>query len=140
MYITCMKHCMADYSYMACTCMCDPWRLHFRVYAAIGQLKFKFWRQSFFVLDLGISMLKLMCKQDCCIARGLHCAQHPTTSVSHGACQVYPQLAPVLRQYFGYEEFRPGQINAILVVLHGHDVFVWMVTGSGKSLCMQWRI
>ena len=82
------------------------------------------------------SMPALMCKQDCCLARGLQCFQHPTTSVSHGSCQVYPKLVPTLRQYFGYEEFRPGQIDAILAVLHGHDVFVRMATGSGKSMCM----
>ena len=78
-----------------------------------------------------------MCKQDCCVATGLsHCTQHPSTSLSHGACQVYPKLVPVLRQHFGYGEFRPGQIDAILAVLHGHDVFVRMATGSGKSMCM----
>ena len=78
-------------------------------------------------LDLGLSMLKLMCKHDCCVSTGLSsCAQHPTTSVKHGTCQVFPKLVSVLRQYFGCEEFRPGQIDAILAVLHGHDVFVRM--------------
>ena len=44
---TYMRHSMANYSYMACTCMCNQWCLHFCVYAAIVQLKFKFWCQSF---------------------------------------------------------------------------------------------
>ena len=52
-----------------------------------------------------------------------------STSVSHGSCQVYPKLVPSSRQYLGYEEFRPGQIDAILAVLHGHDVFVRIATG-----------
>ena len=39
------------------------------------------------------------------------------------------------KQHFVYEEFRLGQIDAILAVLHGH-VFVWMATGSGERMCM----
>ena len=42
----------------------------------------------------------------------------------------------MLLKYFGYSTFRSGQKEASLAILHGHDVFVRMATGSGKSLCM----
>ena len=61
---------------------------------------------------------------------------HSTTAGEHGACQAYPKLLPALRQYFGYKEFRPGHVDAIQSVLHGHDVFVRVATGAGKSMCM----
>ena len=76
-----------------------------------------------------------MCRPDRGVSTGLCCSKHPTASVHHGDFQVYPKLVPILRQYFDCEEFRPGQIDAILAVLHGHDVFLWMATGSGKSMC-----
>ena len=41
-----------------------------------------------------------------------------------------------LRKCFKFCEFRCGQQDAILPVMHGVDVFVRMSTGSGKSLCM----
>ena len=88
------------------------------------------------VANYGCEPTMLMCKRDCCISTGLRCTIHPTTVVQHGLCRLYSKLLPVLRQYFGCEEFRPGQVDAILSVLHGHDVFVRMATGSGKSMCM----
>ena len=41
-----------------------------------------------------------------------------------------------LEEYFRFSSFLPGQLDAILPILHGKDVFVRMATGSGKSLCM----
>ena len=41
-----------------------------------------------------------------------------------------------LRRYFKFPDFRPGQVEALLPLLHQRDVFVRMATGSGKSLCM----
>src|SRR5205823_9033100 len=43
----------------------------------------------------------------------------------------------VLRQRFGYEDFRPGQIDVVAAVLGGNDTLAVLPTGGGKSLCYQ---
>ncbi len=43
----------------------------------------------------------------------------------------------VLRDVFGYEEFRPGQLEVIETVLSGRDCIAIMPTGAGKSLTFQ---
>ncbi|MCZ6587578.1 MAG: ATP-dependent DNA helicase, partial [Alphaproteobacteria bacterium] len=43
----------------------------------------------------------------------------------------------VLKEVFGFEEFRPGQEQAIDALLAGRNVLTVMPTGSGKSLCFQ---
>lgn len=43
----------------------------------------------------------------------------------------------VLRERFGYSDFRPPQIRAIEAALSGRDALVVLPTGGGKSLCYQ---
>ncbi len=43
----------------------------------------------------------------------------------------------VLKQYFGYDDFREGQAKLIEAVLEGRDVLGIMPTGAGKSICFQ---
>ena len=39
----------------------------------------------------------------------------------------------ILKKYFGYENFRPGQDTLIKHILDGEDVLGIMPTGAGKS-------
>lgn len=45
--------------------------------------------------------------------------------------------AQVLRDTFGYQQFRPGQDAVIQAAVNGQDCLVIMPTGGGKSLCYQ---
>lgn len=43
----------------------------------------------------------------------------------------------VLRKYWGYPDFRPGQESIIHSLLSGQDVLALLPTGAGKSVCYQ---
>src|SRR5664279_1231702 len=43
----------------------------------------------------------------------------------------------VLKDVFGFDDFRPGQTAAMEALLAGRHVLTVMPTGSGKSLCYQ---
>ncbi|MBU0650309.1 DNA helicase RecQ, partial [bacterium] len=47
------------------------------------------------------------------------------------------QARKILKDVFGYDEFRPMQEDVIINVLFGKDTLAVMPTGSGKSLCYQ---
>lgn len=47
------------------------------------------------------------------------------------------QTVKILRDIFGYQQFRPGQQEIINATLSGQDCLVVMPTGGGKSLCYQ---
>jgi ATP-dependent DNA helicase RecQ len=47
------------------------------------------------------------------------------------------QLLPLLKTHFGYDSFRPNQLDVIHHVLEKKDVLTIMPTGGGKSLCFQ---
>lgn len=43
----------------------------------------------------------------------------------------------VLRTTFGYEDFRPNQLEVVMAIGDGKDVFVAFPTSAGKSICFQ---
>jgi len=43
----------------------------------------------------------------------------------------------LLKQYFGFDQFRPGQEQVIQALMNGHSAAAIFPTGSGKSLCYQ---
>ena len=50
---------------------------------------------------------------------------------------VDPRITSVLARWWGFDQLRPLQAEAIAAALDGHDSVVVMPTGGGKSLCYQ---
>jgi ATP-dependent DNA helicase RecQ len=46
-------------------------------------------------------------------------------------------LAPLLKQFFGYDSFRPLQLEIMSATMSGKDVVAILPTGAGKSLTFQ---
>ena len=76
------------------------------------------------------TVVPALCNRECLCATGY------TSNEALQNCEAYPKVARCLTAYFQFGEFRPGQLETLMAVLHGRDVFVRLPTGGGKSLCM----
>ena len=63
-------------------------------------------------------------------------AHEETAVLSRGKVHM-EQSCSMLREYFGYGEFRPNQQEIVNALLAGRDVLAVMPTGAGKSICFQ---
>ena len=54
-------------------------------------------------------------------------------------CYICAEMKPVdvLKEYWGYDSFRPKQLDIIETALEGKDVLAILPTGGGKSVCFQ---
>ncbi|MBC8081430.1 MAG: DNA helicase RecQ [Gorillibacterium sp.] len=50
---------------------------------------------------------------------------------------MFQQALQILKRYYGYDSFRPGQERTIRSILTGNDALSIMPTGGGKSICFQ---
>lgn len=50
---------------------------------------------------------------------------------------VAPEALSLLKEYFGYDSFRPAQEKPVQALLNGQDILAIMPTGAGKSICFQ---
>lgn len=76
--------------------------------------------------------IQLCCRADCQFAE----FTDDLSGVEGVSCAAYWKARDALTKYFKFSDFRPGQLAALMPVLHGRDVLVRMATGAGKSLCI----
>jgi ATP-dependent DNA helicase RecQ len=50
---------------------------------------------------------------------------------------MFQSAQQILKNHFGYDEFRPGQKSTLEHVFNGENTLCVMPTGGGKSLCYQ---
>ncbi|HEX7904527.1 MAG TPA: DNA helicase RecQ [Chitinophagaceae bacterium] len=60
-----------------------------------------------------------------------------TTTAKKGTAKNRFDLHKALQEYFGFDKFKGTQEKVIESLMAGHDTFVIMPTGGGKSLCYQ---
>ena len=51
--------------------------------------------------------------------------------------KIQEKAEQILKTVFGYDSFRPLQLDIIKNVLNGNDTLAIMPTGGGKSICYQ---
>ena len=52
-------------------------------------------------------------------------------------CVAYCKAKTALTQYYKFDSFRPGQLAALLPVLHGRDVLALSITSNTLHICGQ---
>ena len=52
------------------------------------------------------------------------------------SCVAYWKARDALTKYFKFADFCPGELAALMPLLHGRDVLVRMTTEAGKFLCI----
>ena len=65
------------------------------------------------------------------------CTPSQPPQSSDESIQLVDPLRTILREYWGYDDFRPLQAEAMRAVVEGRDSLVVLPTGGGKSLCFQ---
>ena len=50
---------------------------------------------------------------------------------------MYNKAKSILKKFYGYNDFRPGQQKVVQSILSGQDTVAIMPTGAGKSVCFQ---